>query len=68
MSSFIKNKEKVLIELMGAQHSSEEKNKAYDRKIFKFKWFWKLKKKDCLIYENNNFKNTDKKIKKTQRK
>ena len=28
MSSFIKNKEKVLIELMGAQHSSEEKNKA----------------------------------------
>ena len=28
MSSFIKNKEKVLIELMGAQYSLEEKNKA----------------------------------------
>ncbi len=29
---------------------------------------YKNSKKDCLIYENNNFKNTDKKIKKTQRK
>ena len=28
MSSFIKDKEKVLIELMGAQFSLEEKNKA----------------------------------------
>ena len=30
--------------------------------------FENSKKKDCLIYENNNFKNTDKKIKNTQRK
>ena len=47
MSSFIKNKENVLIELMGPQHSSEEKNYAYVEKYLNL---------------NNDFENSKKKI------
>ena len=65
MASFIKDKEKVLIELMGPQYSLEEKNKAIKNVSMTEKYlnlnndFENSKKNDFLIYENNNnnFKN-----------
>ncbi len=46
--------------MIWAQYSLEEKNKAIKNvtmieKYLKLNNVWKFKKKDCLIYENNNF-------------
>ena len=76
MASFIKEKEKVLIELMGPQYSLEEKNKAIKNVYMTEKYlnlnndFENSKKNDFLIYENNNnnFKNLEKKNKENSKK
>ena len=76
MASFIKEKEKVLIELMGPQYSLEEKNKAIKNVSMTEKYlnlnndFENSKKNDFLIYENNNnnFKNLEKKNKENSKK
>ena len=76
MASSIKDKEKVLIELMGPQSSLEDKNKVIKNMSITEKYlnlnfdFENSKKKDFLIYEknNNNFKNLEKKNKENSNK
>ena len=65
--SIIKEKEKVLLELMGPQSTLEERNKVIKNSNITEKYlnlnfdFDNSKKNDFLIYENNDLKNSEKK-------
>ena len=67
--SIIKEKEKVLLELMGPQSTLEERNKVIKNSNITEKYlnlnfdFDNSKKNDFLIYENNDLKNLEKKKK-----